>query len=165
MARRSKKKQAIDLKMYRHFAIATVAITAALAIFSDGGNRDAMIDGAAQAAEAVEEAELSGITLTEQPKRSAASANYSDPNSGSTASSGPSFSQSSLRTGDTPAWVSRLHLLGYTLKEFQALPRDKQESLLKMLRANGTDADEETMIRNVSLDSLERSGGGTGADM
>ena len=44
MARRTRK-AAVDAKMYRHFAVVTVCLTAALAIFADGENRKAVAEG------------------------------------------------------------------------------------------------------------------------
>src|SRR5688572_985632 len=41
MARRVKQ-QAITAKMYRHFATLTIAVTAAVAVFADGENREAI---------------------------------------------------------------------------------------------------------------------------
>ena len=163
MARRKKAFNATDMKMYRHFAIATVGITLAMAVFADGDNREAMMDNAAKAAETVQEAELTGIKMQE-PKRSEHASYHSDPGSG-TSYSGGTGSRSGLRTGGSPAWVAKLKKLGMTLEQFQALSKSEQEALLKILNASSGPVNEEQAIRNLSVGSLERSGGGEAADM
>lgn len=163
MARKSTKQKAIDLKMYRHFAIITVAITVAMAVFADGENRKAIADTAAQAAAPSESPELSGIKLHET-KQSEHSANYADPSSGTSYASGVSTS-SALRTTGRPSWVDKLNRLGMTLAQFQALSREEQAALLKILNGSKPPVDEEAAIRRASSASLEASGGGESEDM
>lgn len=163
MARRSTKQKSIDLKMYRHFAIGTVAITIAMGVFADGESRKAIVESAAQAAESAERPELSGIKL-HQPKQSEHSSNYADPSSGTSYSSTASTS-SALRTTGTPSWVEKLKHFGMTLAQFQALSKGEQAALLKVLNGPKPPIDEEAAIRRASAASLEAAGGGEGADM
>lgn len=149
--------------MYRHFAIVTVAMTVAMAVFADGENRKVIANSAAQAAEQSQGPELSGIKLQET-RQSEHSANYADPSSG-TSYSGSLSTSSALRTTGTPSWVEKLKHFGLTLAQFQALSKEEQAALLKVLNGPKPRIDEDAAIRRASASSLEASGGGEGADM
>lgn len=151
-----------DLKMYRHFAIVTVALTGGIAIMGDSAKREAVAKQADNVAVAVREVEAPKLTIKASGVSRQNGSSYSSSSGGY---SGPfEFEARGLRSGTTPAWVKKLEALGITLEQFQAMSHEQQEALLRMINANVNPEDDERQIQSASFASLERSGGGEATD-
>lgn len=148
MARRTRK-AAVDAKMYRHFAVVTVCLTAALAIFADGENRKAVAEGieAHERQTALERAEVAKFGQAKLVDRSGRSSNHAasfdyggDSDFGAPMDSAGSAEQdssyaprrnSTTRVGTGIDYAA----LGLTQAEFERLDPSEQQALLREFRA------------------------------
>ena len=148
MVRRARK-PAMDARMYRHFAVVTVCLTAALAIFADGESRKAMGDGIAahERRAALERAEVEKFGQAKLIDRSgaaggpAATFDYSGGSAfGAPMDSAGSAEQdssyaprrnSTTRVGTGIDYAA----LGLTQAEFERLDPSEQQALLREFRA------------------------------
>lgn len=143
MARRARK-PAVDARMYRHFAVVTVCLTAALAIFADGENRKAVTDeiAARERQAALERAEVEKFgqaRLVDRSRASAAtfdyggSADFGAPMDGAGGDDDGS-SYAPRRNSTTRVVGIDYAALGLTREEFERLDPAEQEVLLREFR-------------------------------
>jgi len=162
----------IDAKMYRHFAIITVALTAAVALFADGEKREVIAQG------------VEDVRNYEPKKKSPKDAkltinndNVSDSggmggfySSGagdfsSQLSADSSVKPRGLRRGanHTQPTAIELATMEMTLEEFMSKSPEERAALIHMVRRGETAVDREAAIRDATTNSLSRSGGSEGA--
>ena len=147
MVRRARK-PAMDARMYRHFAVVTVCLTAALAIFADGESRKAMGDGIAahERQAALERAEVEKFGQAKLIDRSgaaggpAATFDYSGGSAfgapmDSAGSGDGDFSHTPRRNNATRVGTGIDYAaLGLTQAEFEQLGPTEREALLREFR-------------------------------
>lgn len=165
--------KAVTAKMYRHFAVVTVAVTGALALATDN-------ESAAEFNETVDAQQVSvdqagrDVKAAAEPtlKRRMASANEIQPaatgwgsdNSGSVTGGGASgYLPPNIQASASVHGV--LKRLGITEEQFATLPVEDQQQLIRS--ASGSSAalsakERAAQIRRVSDASRLRSGGGEG---
>lgn len=144
MARRARK-PAVDARMYRHFAVVTVCLTAALAIFADGESRKAVTDeiAARERRAALERAEVEKFGQAKLIDRSGAStatfdyggsADFGAPMDGTGSDDGSSYVPRRNSTTQVGSGIDYA-ALGLTQEEFERLDPSAQEALLREFRA------------------------------
>ncbi|WP_271438833.1 hypothetical protein [Pontixanthobacter luteolus] len=160
--------------MYRHFAVATVVITGAIALLADGEKREAIAREVAEIE--VPDVKKSAPALIIRNDRVSEgggdmSGFYSDTSSDTASTAGMDSSYiggSGVLTADNiDSQNGRMQLsrTGLTLAQFNALSPEQKRVLLAMLNGE-TDpaADRKRAAEAAAVASLARSGGGAGAD-
>ena len=163
----------VDAKMYRHFAIVTIALTACIAIFADGESR-AAVENAATA-----------VVEHEPPKSTPLKIANSNVRNGGSMDSfyaggaydyaadiavDSSFVSRAYATGDAGGHAAMginaadLAKLGLTIEQFRALPPREREAILRSLGGDISPAHKARAIERATQASLARSGGGVGRD-
>ncbi len=157
----------IDAKMYKHFAIVTIALTAGVGVFADGEKREAVAQGVEDVANYQPE-KPKGPQLVERNSGATASGSLS----GFYGSGGSDYSSHvSVNSGVTPRGLARgrshanptpgeLAVLGMTMAEFQELSNQQKAAALNRLRDGQTAEQRENAIRAMTSSALARSGGG-----
>ena len=173
MARR--KQPTLNARMYRHFAVATVVITGAIALLADGEKREAIAREVAEIE--VPDVKKSAPALIIRNDRVSEggggdmSGFYTDTSSDTASTAGMDSSYiggSGVLTADNiDSQNGRMQLsrTGLTLAQFNALSPEQKRVLLAMLNGE-TDpaADRKRAAEAAAVASLARSGGGVGAD-
>ena len=154
-----------DAKMYRHFAIVTVALTAAIALFADGEKRAAVSDSVVAAQDYVQDVDLEPKLVMRNSNAGAAqpglSGFYGDVGQniyGTGFASSTTHEQkrfSKLVKGVTDAQLARL---GLTREEFMALSDNEKSEILARLNNGESPVISESAVKNSSAASLRRSG-------
>lgn len=163
---------AFDAKMYRHFAIVTIALTGCIALFADGESREAVAETAVSVAK-YEPKKPKGPTLI--IKNSDVGAGGGLDGFYRTAGTGDigiqanqvrGLSRRALAEGDVKRKVDpkRLAQLGLTMEEFEALDEEAQERVLTMLNNGVSMTERYEGIERASRASAARSGGGSNSD-
>lgn len=161
--------QAITAKMYRHFAVITVALTLTLALFADGENRQAV-------AEEVERVERENeLARAEAEKLGAPKLFRRAPEQSGGGSFGPDTDASYgapmdngggnvtrvQRSASMPVTSGELIDLGLSEEELAALTPEQLEELLEQLRASrqaASSAERESQVARLLDRSRSRSG-------
>lgn len=165
MIRRAK--SPIPAHLYRHFAIVTLVLSFALAMFADGENREAIaqeVEAREQHAElARQSAEKFGKPELIKASPTTAGSFGEDVAMGSATSPLRGGSEGSLRPGlppGTAANVAAAQAFGYPAQQVAAMSVAEREQLVKGLRAAGVLDKEERQRRAAALlaQSATRSG-------
>ncbi|WP_209347481.1 hypothetical protein [Pontixanthobacter sp. CEM42] len=173
MARPQQSLIMFDAKMYRHFAIVTIALTGAIALFADGEKRVAVSNVAASAQEYVQDVDLGAPKL--EIRNANAGGNspglagfYSDVGQNIY---GTGFASSTTHESRRFAKVvnavtdEELAGLGLTKDQFLALSDNEKAEILAKLNNGNNPLVSESVVKNSSAESLRRSGrGGQSAD-
>ncbi|MDN3645566.1 hypothetical protein QWY75_05005 [Pontixanthobacter aestiaquae] len=163
---RSQSMIVFDAKMYRHFAIVTVALTAAIALFADGEKRAIVTETAVAAQEYVEEVDLG------TPKLVIRNANAGGPSPGLAgfySDVGQNIYGTGFATGsshETQRYAKlvksitdeQLAQLGLTKEQFLALSDNEKTEILAKLNNGVSPIVSESVVKNSSAESLRRSG-------
>ncbi|MFZ1742462.1 MAG: hypothetical protein WAT93_06385 [Pontixanthobacter sp.] len=160
----------VDAKMYKHFAIVTVALTAGMALFADGEKREAVAQGIETAAKYEPEKPKPDELIIRNDRVSAGGGDGGDLDG--FYSSGASLSGQNIYSGYDPnvlrleatgfrADDAMLARMGLTRAQFDALPPAEREAILVKLNNGITAAQRQKSIERAGAASLSRSGGGT----
>ena len=160
----------VDAKMYKHFAIVTVALTGGIALLADGEKREAV----AQSVEEIKTYEPEKVELViknDQVKRGGGNlsgfyGSGGDNVGGSNSGGDSSYIPAALggMPGSSNIDTQSLAELGLSLADFRALDPDEQAEVRDQLGNGQSEADRQKAIRQASAASLARSGGGEGTD-
>lgn len=124
---------AIPPSMYRHFAIVTVAITAGLAMFADGENREAQAAQVAEAKPAKRAAPVALVTASPKTTRR----QEADGWGGFDVSSSPVGSPSGGSSRRVGSDFDGIAAPGYSSEYLASLSEEERELLLRGLQENG----------------------------
>ncbi|WP_160603593.1 hypothetical protein [Pontixanthobacter aquaemixtae] len=152
--------------MYRHFALVTIALTAAIALFADGEKREAVAGGVETAKEYVQDVDLEPKLVVRNSNAGAASPGLDTFYSGGGgqdiigngfASSTPAASRrlSKLSKSVSDAELAKL---GLTREQFLALSDQEKEAVLTKLNNGENPVVTESVVQNSTAASLRRSG-------
>lgn len=157
----------VDAKMYKHFAIVTVALTGGMALLADGEKREAV----AQSVEEIKTYEPEKVELViknDQVKRGGGNLSgfYGSGGDNVGGSGDSSYIPAALggMPGSSNIDTQSLAELGLSLADFRALDPDEQAEVRAQLGNGQSEADRQKAIRQASAASLARSGGGEGTD-
>jgi len=163
----------IDAKMYRHFAIVTIALTAGVGLLADGEKRQAAAQGLEGAAndEPEKTSPKDAKLIVSNDRESAAPAMAGFYRSGVNEFGFQTKVDSSLlarglRRGGSHMMptAAELAALGMTADEFLELSPEERAELMHGVRQGQSPQQREVAIRNATNSSLSRSGGGKSAD-
>ena len=163
MARR-KTASTITPKMYRNFALATIAITGTIALIADGEKREAVAAQIERAEAYAQRPKDTGPVLkmngNNQPSEAALSGFYHDAGSGGFSGGDGSGGvvPLELREYDFKIDPKRLAFLGLTPAEFAALSDAEKQQVLTMLNGGVTPRSRQRMIAEATASSARRSG-------
>lgn len=155
-----------DPKMYRHFAIVTVALTGAVALFADGDKRAAVSDTVVDAQKYVQEVDLEPTLVMRNANvgsGDAAGLNgfYSDVGQNiygtgfATTSTHAARRFSKLANAVTEEELGKL---GLTKEQFMALSDEEKAKIMAKLNNGQSPLVEESVVKTSSSASLRRSG-------
>ncbi len=163
---------AIPPKMYRHFAVVTVLLTACIAMFADGENRQAVADYHAQQQRQTElrrrSAEMTRTPTIElrDPHQNTGEMDY-----GSAAENSDAYGRPMDDLGGRVHYApgarnERPPIAGYSQTYLNSLSDEEYERLLRSMMQDPTMNREERERNRRRLDSMSasRSGGGTNDD-
>lgn len=154
----------IPLKMYRRFAVATVLVTACIAMFADGEEREARVGHLEVETSAVEEEDNSGATLvrresTQQRSGFNDTGQYDVGDFGSPMIVPPSGGTS----GRVPTKTRQSAIPGYTQEYLDSLSEEEYQRLLESLSDEGI-LDPRERQRNINaLEAASRRRSGNAA--
>ena len=164
---------AFDAKMYKHFALVTLALTGAIALFADGEKRAVVVEKATEIQEFAEKKEdKSGLIIRNSDagagRGPGLSGFYSDVGQNiygtGFASSSPHTSRRLIKLAKSVT-DAQLAQLGLSREQFLAMSDQDKQSILSKINNGKESFASESTVKNSTAASLRRSGGsGQSAD-
>ena len=160
---------AFDAKMYKHFAIVTVALTGGIALLADGEKREAVAE-TAQAVAEYEPEKPKGPTLIIKNPNAGGGANldgfYRASSSSLDGGGGFDSSLASVQSLDRVSRIDarRLAQIGLTMEEFREMTPEQRAAIIKRLNNGSSIEERREAITNATQASRRRSGSTENSD-